>query len=162
MLIAPNERSKCFVNNRMYFMFRCEHHPKLLNLAISITLQTQLAHHRIFLLPFPPNLTFQLQPRLPYSLVVHRKMEAIRPVSRAEWKVVLVSHFALRLPITRASHFHKSRLPIACFTFTWGRCVTYNDNKKRARMEGFIGYLWWTPHGRGTGQVAGRKGAGPE
>ena len=33
------------------------------------------------------------------------------------------------------------------------------------RMEGVIGYLWWTPHGRGTGQVAGlsgRKGAGLE
>ena len=38
-------------------------------------------------------------------------------------------------------------------------------NTASARMEEFIWYLWWTPHGRGTGQVAGlsgRKGAGPE
>ena len=38
-------------------------------------------------------------------------------------------------------------------------------NTVYARMEEFIGSLWWTPHGRGTGQAAGlsgRKGAGPE
>ena len=38
-------------------------------------------------------------------------------------------------------------------------------NTVSARTEEFVGYLWWTPHGRGIGQAAGlsgRKGAGPE
>ena len=26
-----------------------------------------------------------------------------------------------------------------------------------ARMEEFVGYIWWTPHGRGTGLVAGPR-----
>ena len=60
-------------------------------------------------------------------------------------------------------------------TRTWSSCVAHSTKAARivpggslntisAHMEEFIGPLSWTPHGRGTGQVAGlsvRKGAGP-